>query len=429
MRSEIFRSAAVERLSTPDRLDQPISITTPLGWLALTALIGLVIVGCVLSVVVAVPIKVSGQGIIISAAGILDVPFKSSGRLAAVAVRSGDHVSAAEVVARLDQPELRLALDQASADLRDLVDQRARIATFQSTSGKAHAAADLERRRDLEQSMTLIRQRLGFLHERSKILNELLSRQVIIKEKVVDNDVEISKAEEAIADGRHKIAQLDLDASSAGIQGQRELLDIDLKIAEAERRVDKLSAQLKDAVEVVSPYAGTVVEFKHDPGEIVQQGTALFSVLPDRAAITGVPGEVGPLVVVLFVSGQEGKKVAPGMTVEIMPSTVQREEYGFMFGRVTSVAAIPSTEEGMMRTLRNRQLVTAMASGGAPFEVEVALDPDKTTPSGYRWSSSRGPSTTIGPGTLATGQVWVRELRLAEIAVLALRKFLHGGHD
>ena len=45
---------------------------------------------------------------------------------------------------------------------------------------------------------------------------------------------------------------------------------------------------------------------------------------------------------------------------------------------------------------------------GPPIQVNVALHPDPATPTGYRWSSSRGPSLKISSGTLAAGNVVVR---------------------
>ena len=429
MANSIFRSAAVRRLSTPDQLDQPLKITTPLGWLALTALMLLIMIGCIASVTITVPVKVPGDGIIIAPAGILDVPIESSGRLAQINVSTGEHVVRGALVARLDQPELRAELEQARADYRDLISDRERVVLFQERSASAHAADDAQRRASLEQSTELVRQRLAFLRERAAILAQLFEKQNVTRQTVVDNAIEIGKAQEEIARDQHQINQLELAPATARIAAERELLDLDFKIATGGRRSEALSDRLTHAESVISPYAGTVVEFKRNPGEMVEKHSALLSLLPDEPDQPDQPDQItvgNPshgLIAVLFVPGSEGKKTAPGMIAEISPSTFRREEYGFIFGRVRSVAAIPSTEEGMMRILKNRQLVAVLSGGGAPFQLEIDLDRDPATPSGYRWSSSRGPSTTIGPGTLAKGQVWVRQVRLIEILIPALSRF------
>jgi HlyD family secretion protein len=112
------------------------------------------------------------------------------------------------------------------------------------------------------------------------------------------------------------------------------------------------------------------------------------------------------------------------MTAQIAPTMVKREEYGFIQGRVRSVAEIPSSAEGMQRTLKNAQLVEALSGGGAPFEVVIDLERDPTTPSGFRWSSSRGPDGDINTGALAEAQVTVREIHLISLIIPALEQMI-----
>ena len=419
MASTIFRSSAVERLSTPDRLDQPLRITTPFGWIALCALGGLVAIGVVASVIISVPVTVRGSGIIITTAGILDVPIGSAGRLTEILVRPGQQIGKGAVVARLDQPDVKLQLEQATAEQRELANEHDRVAGFQAQSGQMQRAADDQRRKDLAQRVILARQQLQFLHERLDVNTELFNKHLTPRQKLVDTKIEIGKAEEEIADDERRAREIALDAEARQTGATKEMLDLELKLSAAGRRVDALAARLAGTETVTSPYAGTVVELKRNAGDLAPQGASLLSLLPDEQPTTG---QSAGLIAMMFVAGSEGKKIAPGMVAEISPSTFPREEYGLLLGHVRSVAAIPATEDGMMRTLQNHQLVQALSAGGAPFQVEVALDPDGATATGYRWSSSTGPAARLSPGTLADGAVWVRKIRLIEFAIPALRR-------
>jgi HlyD family secretion protein len=112
------------------------------------------------------------------------------------------------------------------------------------------------------------------------------------------------------------------------------------------------------------------------------------------------------------------------MLVRVAPSTVKREEYGAMLGRVAWVAEFPSTSRGMTRLLGNEALVTKLMEQGPPIQVNVALTPDPVTPTGYRWSSSKGPSLKISSGTLASGDVVVRQDRPISLVIPTLREKL-----
>lgn len=420
MDRSIFRSAAVERLSSPERLDQPVRITTALGWLALSALLILVFVGTVASVEIASPEKVAGDGVLISGVGILEVPFPSSGRLAEILPNTGQVVTQGSVVGRIEQPEMRRLLEEAHKQHDDLLAERHRIAEFQQQARQAQDAADGRRRRDLEQRRQLVEQRIGFLHQRAIIDAELGSKHLITRAQEVDTKVATGSAEEDLATTTREISDIALGAVQRHIHDQRELLELDLRVQAADRQIKLVTERLKQAEQIISPYDGTVVEYKHDVGELVQQGTALMTLLPtDAPQDSGKPAV--PLQVVLFVPNTEGKKIRLGMISEIMPHTVSRDEYGFVRGRVKHVAQIPATPEGMLHVLKNQQLVATLSAGGAPFEVDIELLPDPMAPSGYSWSSSPGPDTTLSPGTLTRGKVWIRQLRLIEFAIPALR--------
>jgi HlyD family secretion protein len=78
----------------------------------------------------------------------------------------------------------------------------------------------------------------------------------------------------------------------------------------------------------------------------------------------------------------------------------------------------------MTRLLGNETLVTKLMEEGPPIQVNIALSRDASTPTGYRWTSSRGPSLRISSGTLAGGDVVVQEDRPIALVIPTLREKL-----
>jgi hypothetical protein len=66
-KSNIFRKEALERLSSPEQLDQLMQIVSPRSWLPLTALGGLLACGLVWSFVGRIPVTTTGQGVMVYA--------------------------------------------------------------------------------------------------------------------------------------------------------------------------------------------------------------------------------------------------------------------------------------------------------------------------------------------------------------------------
>ena len=87
MERGLFRRAALERLSTPDRLDELIEVTTPHGWLALAAIIALLAAVAAWAVYGSVPTVVHAEGMLVREAttgSVVDSLERTGGPLEAV---------------------------------------------------------------------------------------------------------------------------------------------------------------------------------------------------------------------------------------------------------------------------------------------------------------------------------------------------------
>ena len=128
------------------------------------------------------------------------------------------------------------------------------------------------------------------------------------------------------------------------------------------------------------------------------------------------------LEAIVYIPSVHGKKIRPGMEVQIAPSTVKKEEFGYLLGTVTYVSDFPVTPQGMQRVLKNEQLVTALSGQDAPYAIHVDLLPDPDNVSTYRWTSSEGPPIRIQSGTLASAGVVVERRRPILMVIPQLRR-------
>jgi HlyD family secretion protein len=103
----------------------------------------------------------------------------------------------------------------------------------------------------------------------------------------------------------------------------------------------------------------------------------------------------------------DGKKIQPGMPIQVTPDNVERQRFGGITGVVTSVSPLPVTMEGSRALVGNAEVVQGLMQGGAHIEVTSKLDADPKTASGYRWSSSGGPPLAIGSGLTTSVRVTV----------------------
>ncbi len=158
---------------------------------------------------------------------------------------------------------------------------------------------------------------------------------------------------------------------------------------------------LKDEpITVTSPVAGTVATVLVRAGGVTDRGTPLLTVEPSGS----------PAVVVAYVPAGPGKRIRPGMAARVSLSSAPRSQFGTLEGRVKAVSPVPVSPERVTLIVGgNISLADYFLTGGPILEVTVALTPDPTTPSGYRWTTGEGPPTAVTPGTLAEVAVVVSE--------------------
>ena len=323
MKKGVFREISLERLASPEQLDQLMSVTSPRAWLSLLGIAAILLTALVWGIFGSIPNTTSGEGILIRSGGVQTISHPTGGQITDIRVEAGDTVKRGDVVARIAQPEL------------------------------------------VEQIMAL---------------EEQLKKVSI---SLVEPEVKQMK--------------------------EKELND----------QINKLRTELEIESTIVSPEDGRIIEVDISRGEIIQPGVHLMSMEREGNATRD-------LEVVMYVPAEEGKRILPGMTAHISPTTVKKEKYGFMMGRVISVSEFPETAQGMMVTLGSQELVEKLSRNSAPIEVRVALITDKSTVSGYKWSSLYGPPIKIDTGTLCTGTVTISSQPPIRLVIPNVKKYITG---
>ncbi|GHU49222.1 hypothetical protein FACS1894127_1940 [Clostridia bacterium] len=181
------------------------------------------------------------------------------------------------------------------------------------------------------------------------------------------------------------------------------------------KRLKDLKNQYSDRSVITAKSSGVVSGLTVQPNDFVQIGDVVGNIV--RSGQTS-----GNLDVILYVPLDKGKQVEAGMDVNISPTTANREEHGYIIGRVVSVSASSVTQESMMSILQNMQLVQAFSRDTAVIEVEVELLRDGGTTSGYKWSTPRGAPFAIRFGTVCGGEIVVSNQKPIEKVVPFFKK-------
>jgi HlyD family secretion protein len=409
----IFRAAAIERISSPEQLDQLVRIARPFDWAAAFA-IGLVLTAVVVwSLVGRIATQTPGDGILIIGGGqVVDAVSAAAGRLDSMSVAVNDRVSQGQVIARIAQTDseqrYRNAVEVYSERLREHADLMA--TTDRELAAKAQSFAALEA--GLQQTIKASEKRVAFLTLMVGQLEGILAKGYETRRNVEDRRRELTDAEQRVTDAKNEILKLKTQTLDLESQRERDRQQSLFRVNDARRQMEQLAGELGRSSEVVSPIDGRVIEIKVSAGSVLAVGTPVIQI--ESEGLT--------LAAVVYIPGERGKDVKPGMTVRVEPTTVRREEFGTLVGTVRSISDFPMTPQGMLAVLHNDTLVQRFSRDGAPYAAVVELQRDAASPTGYQWSVGHGPPTRLTTGTLARAEITTRTRRPIDLVLPNIKR-------
>ena len=243
------------------------------------------------------------------------VAAKTAGRIREISVREGDRVQASQVIAVLDDEQVRAREQQALAAVRQ-AEARARLAGHQvdvlqeqlnqSRLGVDQARTDAQGRvseadaklaaaeaqlAQAEASWTQAkwdREAMARLFKR-ELVAEQEARRAGSAEEAQAAVVSASRRQVEAARGALTAAKANLvnpairSSQVAAVQGQ--ILQAQADIAAAQAEAERARAQLDEAranrqdLQVIAPFTGTVATRTAEPGEVVVAGTAIVTLV------------------------------------------------------------------------------------------------------------------------------------------------------
>ena len=457
---KLFRQESIERLASPERLDRLMQVVNPKSWIPLATLGSVIFATGFWSVVGRIPVTIDGRGVLIYPSKVVPLQTQGSGQLTSLEIKEGDLVRKGDVLATVDQVDLRKQLELAkdkSQQLRSQNDNAESIQnqrqdldreaieqqrqTLQERLHLTESLAPILRTKGLEsiqsdrasqqERLTNVQQLLPTFKKRLEVREKLFAKGAIsddvlleARQQYLDNiatenqikselkQLEVQEADafreyssslNELQDIKAQLRELDSQKAQSTQQDSESSTNRTKEIQEVEREISQLQEQLQNQGQIISQHTGRVLETTVNPGQVIEAGT--------RIANIDIKNLSGKLVGITYFSVEDGKKIQPDMTIQITPQTVKRERFGGIVGDITKVSAFPISKEAAAKVIGNVQVVEGLVSDKQQGVMQVVATPyeDSDTFSGYKWSSSSGPNLKVSSGTTTSVRVKVEE--------------------
>jgi len=368
------------------------------------------------------PVNVTGFGVLINPGNVKVVQSQAPGLVENVSVKPGDEINEGDIVAILQQPALEQSLQQA----KENYDEINRINSDALEANQKQFAAQLASINRQKELLAEGKQLSGnvnrSLEKRNEVLLQLAKDNLVNSEMLLQSESSLVESKTKMASYDAQIQELDLSIEQAKQKNIQTEFTLRNQIDESRRAVEKLKLQLENNRHIRSKTGGKVMQLMVSVGTAVAFGTPILSVAADESA--------NSMRNLCYFSVKDGKKIKPNMTIQITPSTVKRERYGSIIGKVINVSSFPVSQEAAVNIVGSKELALALTGQGAMIEVESELKSTSSSESisGYEWTS-QNPPVAVSQGTTTINRVRVDDRAPITYVLPLLRTWFQGQKD
>ncbi|MGN0280812.1 MAG: hypothetical protein ACI4B3_00735 [Prevotella sp.] len=116
----------------------------------------------------------------------------------------------------------------------------------------------------------------------------------------------------------------------------------------------------------------------------------------------------------VYAQFEDVRKLRIGQQAQVTPANMEREKWGYVYGKITSIERYPTTRGEVAKKLKMDALAAFLPADKAIYEVKVLLDAANTS-SGLKWSRKKAEKIEIPTGTFCNVQVITSRKKVYEV--------------
>ncbi|MCH8622333.1 HlyD family efflux transporter periplasmic adaptor subunit [Undibacterium sp. TS12] len=374
------------------RLNQPVSAS-------LVAIAALLIAAALIAYISfgSITKKARVTGITVPAGGQLSVAAPNAGILLTTHIKEGEQVKAGQVLFTISterqnsQGEITALVAQQLATRADSMAAEQRLRQNQYQEKKQ---ALQQRLLNLSQEQTQLEQELLLAQRRQQLAQQSLSKYETLQTNGYVSAAQTQQKQEDLLDISTRLSTLQrnktqLQASQIALQSELDTLSNSL--ATDLTQIERAKASLKQeaaenanrqAVQITAAQAGTVTGLTNQPGQAINAGQVLASLLPanDTAQAGNKESKFSELEVHLYAPSRTAGFITPGQQVLIRYAAFPYQKFGLHKATVTDVSRTPFAPAELPQNLATtilsnaQQAINGFNTNEALYRIKVRLN-------------------------------------------------------
>ena len=380
---------------------ESINITRPIyNYVLITFLIASLI-AIFWSIFGSIPQTVEGIGEINTDSGLQRITPLYGGEIKKINVKRNDTVNSGDVLFTIDRSQISGDIEQLKVSIKQLEERKILISSGNNNSTSIKKQADKYGISRLKENIEEINKNLLFYETRLAQEKKLYEKGLITYSQYVISETNYSSLKMDKISTEEQLKLISLNKEETDFGNNLTVKEISNQISILEVQLKNLIKQYKLESEVTAKASGIVRQVNVKIGTSVSTDYVLTLLDSDS-------GNLSNYIVNVYIPSSSNQVVKKGMVVDVEPVNIDKNLYGWLEGKITEVSQFPESNSGFLITLSNENLIDELDNRGTYYKLEVKLDLDPKTFSGFKWTNKKGPRVKIYPGQLAKAFVHVK---------------------
>jgi len=390
----------INKNNVDNTLMKSIVITPPIYSYVLIGMLVTCLFAIIWGIFGSIPQKVQGVGMINTTEGVLEVKAMASGNISEVKVKLDDTVKVGDVIAIIDQPELKFSIDQTKLSI-DQLKQRKDITSFGNNKNTIiKTKSDNLAVSRLKANIEEINKSLLFYEKSILQDKELYEKGLITYGQYFSTQQELASVKMNKISVEEQLGLVTLNKQEWALNNNLGEINLESQLSLLELELEDLIKDYKIQTEVTAKKNGYITQLNVKKGDLVSPNY--------NVAIINSKESEGNYILNLYIPFSSNAFITKDMGVDIQLFSVDPYLYGYLKGKVKYISPYLADNDGLMSTIGNSTLIETLDSKGGVYSVIVELEKDPKTFNGYKWSNEKGPPIKIYPGQLSLGFVNVK---------------------
>lgn len=388
-----------DNINPAAKINELIQIIPSLGWLALTMMFLVVIVGIIWLFFGSIYYKVHADGIIINEGGVYEVFSTGSGRVKDVSVAEGEFVKAGDVILTLNQPVMSEKIKSIKEQIKAIENKYKDIKLLALKNYRMQSQVDHLRVEEVKRDLQALEKQVELYREKKNNEESLFEDGLISKSTLISTKQSLMDYVEKIRAKRNEAREIEAKQNVLKQEFEEKTFKLEFEVEDKGRELTEKLKELEQYSKVVATKSGKLIEVKVSKGDHINVGSSV-------GIVESSDSSENEIKAVLYVNIDDGKKVKKGLQAQLVPATVKKEEYGFLLSSVENISFYPSTVESMNKTFRNNRLAEMFLQKNAVYEVTLKIHKKEGR---HQWSSKKGLGISLSSGTMCSASITVEE--------------------